>query len=79
MGPIGDLRKSALVNRVVQKGRNAMKRNEQATKQEGRKLTLSKETIRRLTEEDLTQIAGGYGYYTDVCGTSGNPRCTCPV
>ncbi len=56
-----------------------MKREkEQATKQDSRKLTLSKETIRRLTEDDLTQILGGHAY-TDLCGTSGNPRCTCPV
>jgi len=56
-----------------------MKRDkEQATEQDSRKLALSKETIRRLTEDDLTKILGGNGY-TNVCGTSGNPRCTCPV
>ena len=56
-----------------------MKRDkDQATKQDARKLTLSKETIRRLTEDDLTKILGGAAY-TNACGTSGNPRCTCPV
>lgn len=55
-----------------------MKRNkEQAPKPDSRKLTLSKETIRRLSEDELTKILGGYA--TDFCGTSGNPRCTCPV
>ncbi len=56
-----------------------MKRDkEQATKRDSRKLTLSKETIRGLTEDDLTNILGGNAY-TDRCGTSGNPRCTCPI
>jgi hypothetical protein len=56
-----------------------MKRDqEQPPRQSSRKLTLSKETVRRLTENELTEILGGYAY-TDVCGTSGNPRCTCPV
>lgn len=55
-----------------------MKRDkEQARKQDSRKLTLSKETVRSCTEDDLTKILGGQ--YTYLCGTSGNPRCTCPV
>jgi len=57
-----------------------MKRDqEQAAKQDSRKLTLSKETIRRLSQGELTNILGGNAAYTAVCGTSGNPRCTCPV
>ena len=39
-----------------------------------RKLTINKETLRRLSQRDLRNIAGGTG---DPC-TSGNPRCTCP-
>lgn len=52
-------------------------------KPDSRKLTLSKETIRRLAERELTRIQGGTGDTVDCTAncqpcTSGDPRCTCP-
>lgn len=41
---------------------------------ESRKLTLNKETIRRLSQHDLNKVVGG----TAAPCTSGDPRCTCP-
>lgn len=47
---------------------------EAMNKRDSRKLSLSKETVRRLGQQDLRRIAGGTA---DPC-TSGDPRCTCP-
>ncbi len=47
------------------------------TPKQPRKLSLSIETIQRLTGASLAQVVG-YGATYD-CGTSGNPRCTSPV
>ncbi len=44
-----------------------------------RKLSLSIESIQRLTGASLAQVAGHGHAATYDCGSSGNPRCTCPV
>ncbi len=39
------------------------------------KLELNKETLRSLTEEDLTEVAGGMENITTICGNTQTPLC----